>query len=258
MPLTNESIKLNRIGFFFELGIVILVLVLLILIFMHYRRKKKKLNRIILIAFTLIWLAIIASSIAKYLYFTTQLEFSELMELPSAWIIGRITQYRVSFALILGAIYCLYEFKEIIFSPERKIIQDKIYKYLMIFFISFILITFFNREDYLLDVLCFLFTTLYAIAVLGTFIVQASKLYRRVNKAEKIYRTGLLSLILMSVFLLLIFVFLLLDRVVIIMNPGHPGFTAFYYSAWISAILAVVSAYLGYIRPAVEQSRTKK
>jgi hypothetical protein len=30
---------------------------------------------------------------------------------------------------------------------------------------------------------------------------------------------------------------------------GDPGFTAFYYLAWISAIVGIFGAYYGYIRP---------
>ena len=47
--------------------------------------------------------------------------------------------------------------------------------------------------------------------------------------------------------LILIFLNFAIDRVLIFL--GSPGFTVFYFLAWIFAIVGIFGAYTGYIRP---------
>lgn len=56
-----------------------------------------------------------------------------------------------------------------------------------------------------------------------------------------------ISLAIMSISFMLIFLNFAIDRILILLNT--PGFTLFYYLAWISAIIGIFGAYYGYIRP---------
>jgi hypothetical protein len=77
------------------------------------------------------------------------------------------------------------------------------------------------------------------------FLRRAIQSYRGVE--EKNYKQAFLSLAIMSFSFTLIFLNFAIDRVLIFL--GSPGFTAFYFLAWISAIVGIFGTYYGYIRP---------
>ena len=64
---------------------------------------------------------------------------------------------------------------------------------------------------------------------------------------DPIYKKAFQALAIMSLFLVLVMVMFLFDRIMILL--GSPGFTIFYFLAWIFVVLAFLAAYLGYIRP---------
>jgi hypothetical protein len=83
------------------------------------------------------------------------------------------------------------------------------------------------------------------VLVYGPFLGRSIESYRAVE--EKAYKQAFLSLAIMSFSFMLIFLWFAIDRVFVLL--GNPGFTAFYYLAWISAIVGIFGAYYGYIRP---------
>ncbi len=255
MTLSDDEIHLIQTGFIFELAIIALWFVLLLLIFVHYREKKTRLNKLIFTAFSLLWLSIVFSAIAKLFYMITKESLTYFEGNPWFWLIARITQYRISFTVIIIACYILYLFKEEIFRKEPHDTLNKIYLISSITCSLFCLITIFQEENVILDLLCFGLTAIFTMMCLIPFMMESFQLYRRLDESERIFKHALLSFIAMTIFLLLILVFMVLDRVMIFANPDSFGFSVFYYLGWISAILGVISTYLGYIRPSVEQKQ---
>ena len=81
--------------------------------------------------------------------------------------------------------------------------------------------------------------------VYAPFLRRSIESYRGVE--EKTYKQAFLSLAVMSFSFMLIFLNFAIDRMLIFL--GSPGFTVFYFLAWISAIVGIFGAYLGYVRP---------
>jgi lipopolysaccharide export LptBFGC system permease protein LptF len=82
------------------------------------------------------------------------------------------------------------------------------------------------------------------------FLYRSIKAYKGVK--ESIYKKAFLSLAAMALCYMLIFLNFLIDRIFILVL-NIPGFTLFYYLAWAFAIIGIVCAYLGYIKPEAGQ-----
>ncbi len=81
--------------------------------------------------------------------------------------------------------------------------------------------------------------------VYAPFLRRSIESYRAVE--GKTYKQAFLSLAIMSISFMLIFLNFAIDRLLIFL--GNPGFTVFYFLAWIFAIVGIFGAYYGYIRP---------
>ena len=103
----------------------------------------------------------------------------------------------------------------------------------------------FEKGKMILDVFAFLFVALFMILIYVPFMKSSLSAYISIN--DPIFKKGFLSLALMSLFLIFVFVFLLIDRIFILY--GDPRYTIFYFIAWSFSIFAILCAYLGYIRP---------
>jgi phage-related holin len=78
------------------------------------------------------------------------------------------------------------------------------------------------------------------------FMVKSLNAYKSVENPK--YKKAFMSLAIMSLSLILVLVNQLIDRLFMIFL-GIAGYTIFYFLAWACAIIAALSAYLGYIRP---------
>jgi hypothetical protein len=162
---------------------------------------------------------------------------------PLSWIILRITDFRISFVFMTFAIFLSYVLKVNVFEKGyNKILRIIVFIY-SIFTLGFTLFGY-VRGDLLLDVIAFLLIFIYMAAVYFPFFFRALQSYK---SAEKTFKNAFLSLALMSLFFILIPLNFLFDRLLIFM--GGAGFSIFYFLAWIFAILGILGAYFGYIRP---------
>jgi hypothetical protein len=168
---------------------------------------------------------------------------------PLGWIFFRILSFRVSEFLVCIAIFLSYIFKVKIFQEDYNQMQ----KYVVIIFGSFT--AFYNLVIYepihgftsvLLDAIAFLLTLIFMSMIYIAFMYRSIEAYRGVK--EPVYRKAFLSLSLMAICYMLIFLNFLIDRIFILIFE-IPGFTIFYYLAWAFAIIGIVCAYLGYIKP---------
>lgn len=80
--------------------------------------------------------------------------------------------------------------------------------------------------------------------LLGYLAIKASR-----KADERITRIGFQTIAVSQFFNISIFVFFLLDAVIILLNDPSPGYSLFIYLAWIFALVAGFLAYLGYILP---------
>ncbi len=66
---------------------------------------------------------------------------------------------------------------------------------------------------------------------------------------QKEYRVGFRVIAMGQIANILIFICFLGDAILLLLNPGSPGFSIFIYLAWVSALIANVLFYLGFILP---------
>ncbi|MHA1385302.1 MAG: hypothetical protein ACTSR3_16240 [Candidatus Helarchaeota archaeon] len=83
-----------------------------------------------------------------------------------------------------------------------------------------------------------------------TYIVLSYYAFREAKLTEqKEYQVGFKSIAYGNIANILIFVFFLLDAVLLIFNPSSLGYSIFIYLAWSFAIVAIFMFYLGFILP---------
>jgi hypothetical protein len=244
----EEERNLFFIGMIYESFVLFIALILLLLIVMKYMEKKHKLTQYLLFVFVFYTLAIFFSLLSK-IFVVLRLDLVIEPYSTLGWIFFRILSFRVSEFLVCIAIFLSYIFKVKIFHKDF----NKIQKYIVIIFGSFT--AFYDLVIYepkpgflavLLDAIAFLLTLIFMSMIYIAFMYRSIEAYRGVK--EPIYRKAFLSLTLMAICYMLIFLNFLIDRIFILVL-NIPGFTIFYYLAWAFAIIGIICAYLGYIRP---------
>lgn len=245
--MVDLSISLNFIGMVFEIFIIFFSAVLLVLIIKKYFIKRHKLTRLLLIIFTGYFLAILFSWISK-VFVVVQLNVIQDGSII-AWMFNIILDFRLSEFFVTVAIFLSYILKVNVFEKGYNTLHKYIIIIYGIFTCVYVLIIYEN-DNVLLDIIAFLLVFIYMVMVYIPFLRRAIQSYRGVE--EKIYKQAFLSLAIMSFSFTLIFLNFAIDRVLIFL--GSPGFTVFYFLAWISAIVGIFGTYYGYIRPKASEN----
>lgn len=82
------------------------------------------------------------------------------------------------------------------------------------------------------------------------YIILAFYAFREAKKSEqREYQVGFKAIAWGQITNILIFVFFLFDAIIVVLNPGSPGFSIFIYLGWICALIAVFLFYIGFILP---------
>ncbi len=236
------DIQLNFIGMIFESFIIIFAAVLLVLILKKYLIKRHKLTRLLFLIFLGYFLAIIFSWLSK-VFVVAQISVVQDGSIIT-WIYNITVDFRLSEFFVILAIFLSYILKVGVFEKgytKWQRIVVIIYGIFCCFFVLFI----YGYGNDLLDVFAFLFVFIYMVMIYAPFLRRSIESYRAVE--GKTYKQAFLSLVIMSFSFILIFLSFAIDRVFVFL--GSLGFTAFYYLAWISAIVGIFGAYYGYIRP---------
>ena len=231
----------------FEIFIIFFSAVLLVLIIKKYFIKRHKLTRLLLIIFTGYFLAILFSWISK-VFVVVQLNVIQDGSII-AWMFNIILDFRLSEFFVTVAIFLSYILKVNVFEKGYNTLHKYIIIIYGIFTCVYVLIIYEN-DNVLLDIIAFLLVFIYMVMVYIPFLRRAIQSYRGVE--EKIYKQAFLSLAIMSFSFTLIFLNFAIDRVLIFL--GSPGFTLFYFLAWISAIVGIFGTYYGYIRPKASEN----
>jgi len=168
------------------------------------------------------------------------------------WIMFRIGFYRPAFIFVVLAGYYSFLFKENVFSKEVNETQKKTLQVSGLLIIIYQII-FFDFNQPIHDVIAFLLIFLYFNAVYIPFMIASYKLYVKLSEVK--YKKAILSLTFMSISFTLVFLFFLLDRVVIFL--GGDNFSVFYFLGEFAVLSGLLFGYFGYIRPG-EKKRGNK
>jgi len=240
--MVDLNILLNFIGMIFELFIIIFAAVLLGLILKKYFIKRHKLTRLLFIIFTCYFLAILFSWLSK-VFVVGRIDVVQNGSIV-AYLYNIVVDFRLSELFVTIAIFLSYILKVNVFEKGYNTIQ----KYVIILygiFTGIYVLFIYQYGNVLLDIFAFLIVFIYMVMVYAPFLRRSIESYRGVE--EKTYKQAFLSLAIMSFSFMLIFLNFAIDRVLIFL--GSPGFTVFYFLAWISAIVGIFGAYMGYVRP---------
>ena len=240
--MVDLNISLNFIGMIFETFIIVISVVLLVLIINKYLIKRHKLTRLLLIIFTCYLIAIVFSWLSKVFVFT---QISAVQDGSIvAWMYNITIDFRLSEFFVTIAIFLSYILKVNVFEKGYNTLQKYVITIFGLFACIYVLFIYENGNT-LLDIIAFLIVFIYMVMVYAPFLRRSIEGYRRTD--EKVYKQAFLSLAIMSLSFMLIFLNFAVDRVFIFL--GSPGFTAFYFLAWISAIVGIFGTYYGYIKP---------
>jgi len=240
--MVELNILLNFVGMIFESFIITISVVILILIIKKYLIKRHNLTRLLLIIFTCYLLAIVFSWISKVFVFT-QVSVVQDGSIIT-WMYNITIDFRLSEFFVTIAIFLSYILKVNVFEKGYNTIHKYIIIIYGIFTCVYVLIIY-EADNTLLDIIAFLIVFIYMVMVYIPFLRRAIQSYRGVE--DKVYKQAFLSLAVMSFSFTLIFLNFAIDRVLIFL--GSPGFTAFYFLAWISTIVGIFGTYYGYIKP---------
>jgi hypothetical protein len=234
--------EVMQIPFYFESIIAIIAVLLFLGILRRHSVKKTELTKMLVIQFVFYVLAIIGSWASKLIaYF--EISNPQDTNIILGYIFNLIVEIRVALACISVGIYFSYRFRNEIFT---NIASRKQKQAILLFCIMSVAACLFliGNEIFILIVYAIVF--LYDLIVYSSLAFRTYLLSRRIeNKDDKL---KIISIFYMSLFFLGIFFGFLLDQVVYITTGWF--FNIFYYFAWTSAISAMVSAYIGYLKPA--------
>ncbi|MHA1793743.1 MAG: hypothetical protein ACTSVI_13960 [Promethearchaeota archaeon] len=227
-------------------GIIILMaLISLVLTYVKYRQKKHPLTKLLLMIMVNWTIAIVFSWLSKYIQY---LGISTVITPGNLefWTITRILGFRISFIFVLIAIYISYILRVKLFSKEMNKISKSVHLAFMIatMFLTIFMFEYETPTGYMYDVVVFILVFVFMSIVYGVFLNKLNLVFKNVDDASK--KNAFLSLIAMCVLYILVFLNFLVDRIMILL--GDPGYTIFYYAAWICVILGFITTYLGYIR----------
>ena len=234
----------------FESVIIVIAIVLLVLILRkYYEKQKHQITLHLFLIFLFYVIAIVFSWLSKILVLYSGVDYVYNTSLPDpgtglSWIILRITDFRFSFFFLTIGIFISYVLKVNIFGKK----YNKTHKMIVIVYaivtILYSLLVY-ERGNTLLDAGAFLLIFVFMAMIYFPFFFKSYSSYK--STQDKVFKNAFLSLALMAIFFILVPFNFLVDRLLILF--GGPGFSLFYFLAWIFVIFAMIASYFGYIRP---------
>jgi len=241
--------ELQFIGMVFESFIIVIAVILLTLVYIKYTQKKHHLTLTLFVIFLNYTLAILFSWLSKVMVLYSGIEYIYNDAIPDpqtidSWILYRIVDFRISFVFMAIAIFLSYILKVNVFEKGyNKVHKIVVFTY-TIFTLGYIILGY-QRGNTLLDVFAFLLIFVFMAAIYIPFFFRAFQSYRSTD--NETFKNAFLSLALIWIAFILIPLNFLFDRILILL--GGPGFSVFYFLAWVFGILGMLGAYFGYIRP---------
>jgi len=237
-------------GMVYETFIIGIASIILILIFRKYLEKRQRLTLILFCIFVFFVISIVFSWLSKVIRLYGGLDYIIDNELPDpltieSFFILRIVEFRFAFVFITISLGFSYMLKVGVYD-EKYNSKEKLFVSIYAVLSILYQIVLFVRGLLLLDLIAFMLVTFYMAYIYIPFFNHSVKNYRSVD--DPVYKKGFLSLAIMALSLSLILVCQLIDRIFVI-ALDIVGYTPFYFAGWTLAIVALLGAYFGYIRP---------
>lgn len=242
------------VGFIYEIFVLAITLTFVLLAVKKYFEIKNKRTFYLCLVFLSILIAVIFSWFSKIITLWGPIEYvynnpdATYPETPIFWVLLRIVDFRFALAFVAISAFFTYVFEKYLYEDEFLEIKFISYVIYSIFTLLFIFIVY-ERGNTFLDALSFLFLFIQVFVIYLPFMYRSLAEYRAND--DSFLKKKLLSLASMSLNFMLVLLSFFIDRVLVLI--GFPHFTFFYFLAWIFEIIAIFSAYVGYIKPRKEK-----
>ena len=255
MIMAQDFGSVADIAVYYEITVFLIFNYILYLQYKYKKIKPTPLKNISFRIFIGYSVAIFFSAISKFLNARYGGVPETLYDSPYLGLVGRLHGARFSFiGVVIGTIYS-YELYLRIFKKEIPKNKRNIVILIGLGICIFLGTVYsFNLEEeranQVFEIISFSLLLGFAMVVYIPFTVQAFKLAKRLKdvEGEENYRKGILSLGGASLSFICIFICLVLDRFMLIVF--NIAYSAFYFMAWIFAIIAIWLVYAGFIKPA--------
>ncbi|TFF99219.1 MAG: hypothetical protein EU541_05440 [Promethearchaeota archaeon] len=243
------------VGFIYEIFVIAITFSFVLLASQKYMEFRNTRTFYLFLVFLSILIGVIFSWSSKLITLWGPIEYVYnnpdvvYPQTPMYWFLLRIVDFRFALAFVAIAAFFTYVFE--IYLYEEEFWDTKFIAYI-IYTIFTLIFTFtvYERGNTFLDALCFLFLFIQIFVIYVPFMSRVLIEYRSID--DSFLKKKLLSLASMSLNFMLVLLSFFIDRVLVLF--GVPHFTFFYFLAWIFQILAIFSAYVGYIKPRRDNS----
>lgn len=241
----NELILLPLI---YESIIFLIALIMNIFIIKRHRIKNTPQTRLLTIQFLFYLIAIFFTWMGKLMQYLLD-DFPTPTSGIQEYFIVLIWDIRLALIMLTAGMIFSHFFKVEVFDAKAKdTLKNKGLTGLgfLIIIISFVL---YDRSNSNIFLIIYGLVFLYDLIIYVSIMIHSIRLSKRIE--DKIYKNAIQSIGFMAWCFIAIFLCFLLDQIVAII-AGWP-YNIFYYLAWVWALLALISSYLGYIRPSEVQ-----
>jgi hypothetical protein len=238
-------------GFFFETGVIAIVAAMTVMALVKYFQKGRNRPALLLFMVFLNWtIGVVISWLAKIFSAFLGLDAILITDFPS-YLIRMVLDFRLLFVFVAIALYCSYVLRVKLFEKDYKHGELAVN---IIFLVTIPILCFVLEANgdinSLYTIVVFLVVFVNMLVVYSGFMKHALAQYRI---ASAKFKGAFKALTIQALFFILTFLNFLLDQVMIPIQESlgdpTPGFTIFYFAAWICATVGIVLTYYGYIKP---------
>lgn len=218
------------------------VVVELLLMIIKYRNKKSRPARSLILSFVFYCAAILSITSIRFYYLPNEV-ISVQNDAPLYWLLIRIEHQRLNFVtMLIGNMFAL-DFREEVFIENRK--KETMRNYAIFTILSCVFCLFILDDKGITDAISMLLAWISTIAIYRITVRDSSRLYRNTENIE--HKKRFLALTIMGICVILIYLFFLIDKVIIIVTESY-GFSFWYVGGWLLILSSSLLAYLGYLR----------
>ena len=238
------------VGLYYEIGILIVYSTFLFLVIQRYYEKKNPLTKLLVWVFIFYALAIVFSIVSKVFNAVWGGVPYLIVDAEDLWIIARLHSGRFGFACAIIATMITFHFSKKVFEKDiqmKKVLPVQIFGAIIVIFqvVVYEFNTDTGKSNGTYDILAFVLMFVFMLIVYTPFMYQTLRLKGRIEGDN--YKKAFKSLGVMAFAFMMIFCSFLLDRIMLL-TIGW-AYSVFYFMAWAFAIVGIISAYLGYIKP---------
>jgi hypothetical protein len=248
----RRKLEIGEFLAWWQFGVSIVMSIIILFSFQRYKEKRNAISKELLITFVMFWFALILQMIGTILQINEIGSGSTFYEDPnwiSNWLIKLVSEYNITFALIMIGTYHLYKFSRYVFQSENLSKKGPIIASIFIVCIVTLAVVRypFLSPDLAIEIQLLLQADLYSIVFFFAIIIpilrQSILLRKKVSPTDPI-ASNLKYLGIMMIFFIITLIMFVLETIWNI-STGETQ-NIFSFLANILVIFTILSAYRGF------------